>query len=273
MIVREIPIQDVDVSEFNTRKDLVDGQYDSTIEDLAKSIEKQGLLSPITVFQKADGRYALVAGQRRLMACRHLGWSTISAIVRDTVAEAEATAISLVENVHRADMNPRDKAIAFKALLGKFGTLQSVSSETGVGVATIRRYIQLLDLAPELQERLAAGEAKNTEALARLAQRISDHEEQVKIWDRIGGFTQDVQQEIIKRVDAGLENLDELVDKAAEGAFNYHVVRNCPFDCPTIPEALKKQIASMIESFEPQEIEDAVRGRMRKDARKREGRL
>ncbi len=262
MIVREIPISDVDISEFNTRKNLADGQYDSTIEDLAKSIEKQGLLSPITVFQRPDGRYALVAGQRRLLACKQLGWSTISAIVRDTMTDADATAISLVENVHRADMNPRDKAIAFKALVDRFGDLQIVSRETGVGVSTIRKYVQLLDLAPQLQEQLAAGEAKNTEALARLAQRF-DADKQVQVWERIGGFTQDVQQEIIKRADPSLENLDTLVDQAAEGAFNYHVVRNCPFDCPTIPEPLKRQVAEMVEAFKAQGIKQEVDKRLR----------
>ncbi len=251
MIVREIPIQDVDISEFNTRKNLADGQYDSTIEDLAKSIGRQGLLSPITVFQKPDGRYALVAGQRRLLACKQLGWSMIPAIVRDSMADADATAISLVENVHRADMNPRDKAIAFKALLDRFGNLQAVSHETGVGIPTIRKYIQLLNLAPQLQQKLAAGEAKNTEALAQLAQRF-DTDKQVEVWERIGGFTQDVQQEIIKRADPNLENLKTLVDQAAEGAFNYYIVRNCPFDCPSIPGPLKKQVAEMVEAFKAQ---------------------
>lgn len=263
MIVREISIQDVDVSEFNTRKNLGDGQYDSTIEDLAKSIEKQGLLSPITVFQKAEGRYALVAGQRRLLACRQLGWSTIPAIVRDSMTDADATAISLVENVHRADMNPRDKAIAFRALLDKFGDFQTVSRETGVGVSTIRKYVQLLDLAPQLRERLAAGEARNTEALARLAQRF-DADKQVEVWDRISGFTQDVQQEIIRRTDPGLENLGVLVDQAAEGAFNYHVVRNCPFDCPAIPEPLKKQVAEMVEACRAQGVKQEVQKQLRK---------
>lgn len=248
MIVREIPIQDMDISEFNTRKNLSDGQYDSTIEDLAKSIEKQGLLSPITVFQKPGDRYALVAGQRRLLACKQLGWSMIPAIVRDGMTDADATAISLVENVHRADMNPRDKAVAFKVLLDRFGDLRTVSRETGVGVYTIRKYVQLLDLAPQLQEQLAAGESRKTEALARLAQRF-DHDKQMEVWDRISGFTQDVQQEIIKRVESDLENLDALVDQAAEGAFDYHVVRNCPFDCPTIPKSLKKQVAEVVEAF------------------------
>jgi ParB family transcriptional regulator, chromosome partitioning protein len=210
MILQELSLCDIDISEFNTRKDLLDGQSDSTIDDLARSIEKQGLLSPITVYKRTDGRYALIAGQRRFLACRKLGKATISAVVRDTMNAGDATAISLVENVHRADMNPRDKAVAFKALFDKFGDISAVSRETGVGVTTVKKYIHLLDLAPEIQEQLAAGEAKNTEALARLAQTIADPEKQVEVWDEIRGFTQDVQHEIIKRVSPGLENLGEL---------------------------------------------------------------
>jgi ParB-like chromosome segregation protein Spo0J len=163
---------------------------------------------------------------------------------------ADATAISLVENVHRADMNPRDKAVAFKTLLERLGDFQSVSRETGVTVPTIRKYVQLLDLASELQERLAAGEEKNTQALARLAQQIHEPDKQVRVWRKIGGFTQQVQQEIIKRLGTDLKKLDTLVDTAAEGAFGYHVVRNCPFDCPTIPGPLKEQVAILIKAFE-----------------------
>ncbi len=263
MVVREIPIQDVEVSEFNTRKNLADGQHDSTIDDLARSIDKQGLLSPITVFQKSDGRFALVAGQRRLLACKQLGLATIPAIVRDSMSEADATAVSLVENVHRADMNPRDKALAFKALLDKFGDTQSVSRETGVSVGTVRKYVQLLALAPELQERLAAGEAKNTGSLARLAQAFQDPTTQLKVWERIGGFTQDVQQEIIRRIEPDLGNLRALVDKATEGAFDYHVVKNCPFDCPTIPETIKQQVKSMIDACAAEDLKGVVRKTLR----------
>jgi len=268
MIVKDIPVDAVEVSEFNTRKNLLDGQQDSSIEDLARSIERQGLLSPITVLAKPDGRFALVAGQRRLLACKYLRWSTIPAIVRDDISGADATAISLVENVHRADMNPRDKAAAFRALLDKFGDLQRVSRETGVGAPTIRKYIQLLALAPELQERLAAGEAKNTEALAGLAQRFEDPGKQLQVWERVQGFTQDVQKEILKRVDPDLNNLPDLVDQAAEGAFDYHVVRNCPFDCPTIPDPLKGQVASMISQFESGQVAGAVRARLGKHPKK-----
>lgn len=249
MRFKDIPIEDIDISEFNTRKDLEDGQFDSTLDDLAKSIERQGLLNPITVFQKPDALYSLVAGQRRLLACQKLGWPTIPAIIRNSMSEADVTAVSLVENLHRADMNPRDKSTAFKALLDRLGSIQSVSRETGVGASTIRKYIQLLDLAPELQVKLAAGEAKNTQALARLAREFPDHTKQIDAWDRIDGFTQDVQVEIIKRLDQDLENLDPLVDQAAEGHLGFHVVRNCPFDCPTIPDPLKQDVSELIQKF------------------------
>jgi ParB family chromosome partitioning protein len=232
---------------------LADGEYDSSIADLANSIEPQGLLNPITVFETADGRYAVIAGQRRLLACKQLGQSTIAAIVRNSTNEADATAISLVENVHRADMNPRDKALALKALLDKYEELRTVSRETGIGVPTIRKYLQLLDLAPELQQQLAAGEAKHTEALARLAQTV-EAQDQPEVWNKIRGFTQDVQCQVITRLSPDLGNLDNLMDRAAEGAFNYHVVRNCPFDCPAVPKALKAQIADMITAFKLKEI-------------------
>jgi ParB family chromosome partitioning protein len=246
MEIREIPIEGIDISEFNTRKNLQDGQFDGTIDDLANSIDRQGLLSPITVIVKPDGLYSLVAGQRRLLACRRLGWGSIPAIVREGLSGADATAISLVENVHRADMNPRDKAVAFNALLDRLESVRAVSRETGIGESTVRKYIRLLDLAPTLQDELAAGEARNTEALARLAKDVPDHQKQVQAWRRISGFTQDVQSQIISRLTPDLDNLGNLVDQAAEGRFGYQIVRNCPFDCPTIPEALKETVAAMI---------------------------
>ncbi len=242
----DLPVELVDISDANTRKDLKDGQVDSTIEDLARSIERQGLLSPISVFPTAAGRYSLVAGQRRLLAFKHLGRTSIPSVVHEAMSDESATAVSLVENVHRADMNPRDKAVAFKHLVDLLGSVQAASSETGVGQSTIRKYLQLLALAPSLQESLAAGETKNTQALAKLAQRFPDVGEQETVWERISGFRQDIQLEVIGRIESDLDNLGELVDQAAEGGLGYRVVRNCPYDCPTIPQALKAEVAAMV---------------------------
>lgn len=249
MEVEEIPVDLVDVSEFNTRKDLADGQVDSDIEALARSIERQGLLQPITVYRKPDGRFALVAGQRRMLAHMFIGWPTIQGLVHDRMTSEDATAVSLVENVHRADMNPRDKARAFKALLDQTGNVQSVCKMTGVSDGTVRRYLQLMDLADDLQVGLAAGEVKNTEALARLAKKFPNHETQQTVWEHISGFRQDVQLDVLKNLDNDLANLADLRDQAAEGALGVHMIRNCPADCPTIPAELKNQVAGMIEAY------------------------
>jgi ParB family chromosome partitioning protein len=246
MVVIEIPMTAIDLSEFNVRKNLAEGQHDSSVSDLADSIARRGLLSPITVYRKDGDNYGLIAGQRRFLACRSLNWPTISAIVRETISAEDATAISLVENVHRADMSPSDKAVAFKTLLDRLGDLQAVARETGVGVQTIRKYVTLLSLAPELKERLAAGEAKNTEALAQLAQRLTDSEQQLEVWDRIEGFTQTVQLRIIKQLSPSLDNLEELVSQALQGAFDMVQIRACPYDCPTIPDDAKEEVAAII---------------------------
>ena len=92
MFIQELSIQDIDISEFNTRKDLVNGQADSTLDDLARSIEKPGTAEPYNRLSQNGGRYALIAGQRRLVACHKLGKATIPAIVRDALDAKEAPA-------------------------------------------------------------------------------------------------------------------------------------------------------------------------------------
>lgn len=249
MQVQQIPLDKVEISEHNTRKDLEDGQQDSSIDDLAESIRRHGLLSPVTVYQKPNGRYEVVAGQRRTLACRRLGHESITAVVRDTITDVDGLMISLVENVHRADMNPRDKASAFRKLVAEVGSVAAASRATGVGEKTIRKYVALGDLSPELQARLAAGETRNTEALARLAQRFTDPSEQTEIWDQIGGFRQDIQQDILQQLTPDLGNLELLRDRAAEGELGITMIRRCPRDCPTIPELLKPQVEHLISEF------------------------
>jgi DNA-binding transcriptional MerR regulator len=133
--------------------------------------------------------------------------------------------------------------------LDRLGSLQGVHKATGVTVATIKKYVQLLDLAPELQERLAAGETRATDALARLAQTVQDANEQVAVYDKIGGFTQDVQQQILRQINPDLGNLDDLVEKAHEGVFDVTIIRNCPWDCRNVPGALKQQVADLIKAY------------------------
>ena len=123
METTQLALESIRVSDFNARKDLDAGSEDAGIADLASSIRELGVLSPVIVREAADGFYDLLAGQRRLLACRELGLSTIPATVRDDLTDADSTVVSLVENVQRADMNPIDKARAYDAIRARFRPL------------------------------------------------------------------------------------------------------------------------------------------------------
>ena len=145
MEIKEINLDDIDISEFNTRKDLGAGTEEASLDDLANSIREKGLLSPIMV-RKKNGKYDLVAGQRRFLACKKIGLQTIHSIIRDDLDDTDATIISLIENVQRADMNPLDKAKAYKIIYEKYKDYKKVAKETGVSVSTIKKYLTLLNL-------------------------------------------------------------------------------------------------------------------------------
>jgi len=246
MNTTDIPVDAIEVSDFNTRKNIADGQHDSTIRDLAASIEQQGLINPIQVLRRPDGTYALIAGQRRLLAFRELGRKTIPAFVLEELSPASATALSLTENFHRADMNPIDKAQGFRQLVDAYGSIPAAAKATGASQSTVRRYIRLLNLAPELRDQLASGEARSTEVLSQLANRVPDPAAQVEAWDKVKGFSPGEQQAMIKELQPDLSNLPTLRDQALEGAFATRIIRNCPYDCPTIPDSLKQQVADLI---------------------------
>lgn len=136
-----IPLCNLSVSQFNVRKDLQAGQEDSGIDELASSIRRQGLLSPPIVRSARNGRYEVLVGQRRLLACQKVGLDPVPCLLRDDMDDADASAVSLVENVHRADMHPLDKARALKALHDRYGSYDRVAKETAWSVSTIRKYI------------------------------------------------------------------------------------------------------------------------------------
>ena len=112
MEVKDIHLNLINVSSLNTRKDLGAGTEDTSLADLALSIKEKGLLNPITVFEREDGRYDLIIGQRRFLACKQLGLETIPAIVRGSMDDTDATILSLVENVQsRHESNGQGKSI------------------------------------------------------------------------------------------------------------------------------------------------------------------
>jgi ParB family chromosome partitioning protein len=248
MEIKEIKLSEIILSKYNTRKDLSAGTEDAGLEDLANSIKEKGLLNPIIVRRKGDRSYELIAGQRRFFACQKLGLSTIPAIIRDIADDTDATIISLIENVHRADMNPIDKARAYQRIYEKYKDFKRVEKETGVSTSTVRKYLKLLHLAPSIQEKLStANGPAGIETLAKLADTFP-REEQEEVLERIGGFKQQIQLEIIKRSGGDLSKLEELREQAFEGAFNTRLCKGLE-DCPFIPEELIQFVKAAIREF------------------------
>ena len=104
----------------------------SNIEELAASIREKGLLSPLTVRPLADGRFEILVGQRRYLACKLVPLDPVPCLVREGLSDADAISLSLIENVHRADMHPIDKAKALQALYAKHGSYEGVAKELAV---------------------------------------------------------------------------------------------------------------------------------------------
>jgi hypothetical protein len=138
-------------------------------------------------------------------------------------------------------MHPLDKAHALKALHDQFQSYERVAQETGWSVTTIRKYLQLLSLPMELQQRLGtAGGPSGVGTLSRLAGTFSG-DDAVDVYDKLSGFTQRIQDEILRRSDGDSANIDHLVEEAHEGAFN---VRRCggAYGCEIIRDVLERRL-------------------------------
>ncbi len=201
----DVPISALRIASTNTRKDQQAGQEDASLTGLAQSIREQGLLNPLTVRALTDGTYEILAGQRRYLACKELGLDSVPVIIRQQVSDISAVALSLIENVQRADMHPLDKAAAFRELSEHYaGNLRQVTEQTGVSVTTVQRYLDLLKLPPELQEEVGTGRgAAGVGAMSGIARTFSDLDDMIAAYNEIGGFTQSIQNEILKRSGAG----------------------------------------------------------------------
>jgi ParB family chromosome partitioning protein len=126
-------------------------------EELKTSIREFGLLQPVVVRETDPGVYELVMGERRWRAGRDLGMATIPAIVRDTADDAMLRD-ALLENLHRAQLNPLEEAAAYRQLLDEFGTThEELAGKIGRSRSQVTNTIRLLNLPVPVQRRVAAG--------------------------------------------------------------------------------------------------------------------
>jgi ParB family chromosome partitioning protein len=153
---------------------------------LSSSIAQSGVLQPIIVRPSglgADAGYEIVAGERRARAARMAGMGEIPAIVRN-YGDGEVLVLSLVENIQRTDLNPIDKALAYRRLVAHLGvTQEEVAQRVGMDASSVSNMIRLLDLPEEIQE-LVRGAAMGM-GHARALLGLRDEVERLKLAERV----------------------------------------------------------------------------------------
>lgn len=151
--VVELPLDLIDPNPFQPRR-----EFDAAgLAELAASIKAQGMLQPVTVRRSGEGRYQLIAGERRLRATRDLGRTVIRAIVRE-VDDKQLAELSLVENLIRTDLNEIEVAEALAALQRKFGyTVSDLAGALGRSRPAVSNTLRLLELPTPIQEQIRSG--------------------------------------------------------------------------------------------------------------------
>ena len=138
----EISLDQIDRNPFQTRSHVNEEQ----LAELAASITANGVVQPVLVRPLANGRFQLIAGERRWRASELAGKKTIPAILRQ-VSDEQAMEITIVENLQRADLNPMEQARAFERLSREFHmTQEQMAVRTGKDRASVANFLRLLKL-------------------------------------------------------------------------------------------------------------------------------
>jgi ParB family chromosome partitioning protein len=185
---REIPLDQIDRNPFQTRSHVNEEQ----LAELAASITANGVVQPVLVRPLANGRFQLIAGERRWRASELAGKATIPAILRQ-VSDEQAMEITIVENLQRADLNPMEQARAFERLSREFHmTQEQMAVRTGKDRATVANFLRLLKLPTTIQARVESGELTFGHARALLA--FEHAEEMEKAAQRVVSLSLSVRQ-------------------------------------------------------------------------------
>ena len=150
--ITELALADIVPNRFQPRR-----EFDAErLAELADSIKRYGVLQPI-VCRRQDQGYELIAGERRWRASQLAGLAVVPALIRD-YSDAEMTAIALVENLQRENLNPMEEALAYRRLMDEFDlTQEEISLQVGKSRSFIANSVRLLNLPPAVQEYVSRG--------------------------------------------------------------------------------------------------------------------
>ena len=162
--LQRIPLARIRANPFQPRRD-----FDATeLAELETSLKSSGLIQPITVRRRGDA-FELIAGERRLRAATNLGWTDISAIIRD-FADRTMLVLALVENLQRTNLNAIEEARGYRRLIDEFQlTQQQVADAVGKDRTTVTNLLRVLSLPEQVQQMVQQGVLSLGHARALLA--------------------------------------------------------------------------------------------------------
>lgn len=160
--ITEVPLEKIVANPYQPRKEF----DEEALEELVRSIQHQGVITPVTLRLMPDGSYQLIAGERRTRAARRAGLTAIPAYVR-TATDTQMMEMALVENIQRADLGAMEVALAYKSLVEECQlTHDELSERVGKSRSTITNYLRLLTLPAETQLALSRGQISMAHARA-----------------------------------------------------------------------------------------------------------
>ena len=196
--LREIPVDLIQPGQFQPRQDM----SAQSLEELAQSIDRQGVMQPVVVRPLDSGRFELIAGERRWRACQLSRRPSIPAIVKPA-SNRDAISMALIENIQREDLGPIEQAVALQRLQEEFGLTQQETAEAvGKSRESVANMLRLLGLEAETRQLLEQGELEMGHAKVLLGVNGAD---QVKLAREVARKNLSVRQteELLRRHQAG----------------------------------------------------------------------
>ena len=197
--ISEIALDQIEANPNQPRR-----EFDQdTLQELANSIREIGIIQPITLRQTQEGRYQIVAGERRWRASQMAGLQSIPAYVR-TIKDENVMEMALVENIQREDLNAIDIALAYSHLLEKDGmTQEKVAERVGKSRVAVANYLRLLRLPAQVQMALQKKNIDMGHARALLA--LDSPSLQLQVFEQIQRSGSSVRQveELVKKLKNG----------------------------------------------------------------------
>lgn len=153
MAATDIPL--ASLTDFTQNVRTGDAEDVLHITELAEDISQNGLLHPITVRPAAGGKYEVVAGRRRVLACQKLGLEAVPAVVKADLSDRDGFLLSLSENAHRRNMTYKQQCHAIKRCFAECdGDIEQVKEFTNLSKTTLKRYLEIAELPEDVIERL-----------------------------------------------------------------------------------------------------------------------